>query len=72
MLATSARERQILDATLALVESEGLQKTSLSKISKQANCSPGIIYHYFQSKDEILDDITLEQIAERVCRSVLV
>ncbi|MEM7126991.1 MAG: TetR/AcrR family transcriptional regulator [Chloroflexota bacterium] len=63
----SERERQILDATLELVATEGLLKTSISKISKRAKSSPGIVYHYFESKDEIMDtlflDITMEMMA---------
>lgn len=51
----SAREQQILDATLALVASEGLLNASISKISKRAKSSPGIVYHYFDSKDGIMD-----------------
>jgi TetR/AcrR family transcriptional repressor of multidrug resistance operon len=50
----SERERQILEATLELVATQGLLKTSISKISKRAKCSPGIVYHYFESKDEIM------------------
>jgi AcrR family transcriptional regulator len=53
----SERERQILEATLELVATQGLLKTSISKISKRAKCSPGIVYHYFESKDEIMDTL---------------
>lgn len=48
------RQQQIIDATLELVATEGLLNTSISKISKKAQCSPGIIYHYFESKDAIM------------------
>lgn len=73
----SQREQQILEATLELVATQGLLNTSISKISKQAKSSPGIVYHYFDSKDEIMhtlyenifremttylmDDVSLEQ-----------
>jgi AcrR family transcriptional regulator len=50
----SQREQEILDATLALVAEQGLLNTSISKISKQAEASPGIVYHYFESKDAIM------------------
>lgn len=49
------RQRQILDATLDLVATEGLLHTSMSKITNRSACSPGIVYHYFANKDDILD-----------------
>ena len=48
------RQQIILDATLELVAMHGLLGTSVSKISKHAESSPGILYHYFDSKDEII------------------
>lgn len=60
----SEREQQILDATLALVAEYGLLKTSLSKISQRAKCSPGIVYHYFNSKDEILETLFMSIFGE--------
>lgn len=53
----SEREQIILNATLELVAEEGLLKTSISKISKRAKSSPGIVYHYFASKNEIMDTL---------------
>lgn len=55
----SNRQQDILDATLALVSDHGLLGTSISKIAKQAKASPGIIYHYFASKDEIMHTLYL-------------
>ena len=56
----SERQQQILEATLELVAAEGLLKTSISKISKHAKSSPGIVYHYFESKDEIMHTLFLD------------
>jgi len=63
-LAKDAADRfqQILDATLDVVADVGLLQASISKISKQATCSPGIIYHYFESKDAIMDTLYLQSI----------
>jgi len=58
------RQQQILDATLDLVATQGLINTSIGKISKRAKSSPGIIYHYFESKDEIMDTLFLQVITE--------
>lgn len=48
------RQDEILQATLALIPQHGLNGLRISHIAQQADCSPGIIYHYFESKDEII------------------
>ena len=53
----SERQQHILDVTLELVATQGLLKTSMSKISKRAQSSPGIVYHYFESKDAIMQTL---------------
>jgi AcrR family transcriptional regulator len=50
----SDREKAILQATLELVAEAGLTGTTIALIAKRAKASPGIIYHYFESKDEIV------------------
>jgi len=61
---SSNRQQQILDATLELVATQGLLKTTISKISKRAKSSPGIVYHYFESKDEIMDTLFINIFSE--------
>ena len=51
---TDSKKALILNATLELVSDLGLKGTTISQISKRAKISPGIIYYYFSSKDEIL------------------
>jgi AcrR family transcriptional regulator len=51
------KRQYILDTTLALVAEEDIKNTTISRISKRAQLSPGIIYYYFESKDEILHQI---------------
>jgi AcrR family transcriptional regulator len=48
------RRDEILQATLTLIPQHGLNGLRMSHIAQQADCSPGIIYHYFESKDEII------------------
>lgn len=48
------RRDEILQATLTLIPQHGLTGLRISHIAQQADCSPGIIYHYFASKDEII------------------
>lgn len=48
------RSDEILEATLQLIPQYGLSGIRISHIAEQASCSPGIIYHYFSSKEEII------------------
>lgn len=48
------RRSIILQATLDLAAERGLLNTTIALIARQADSSPGIIYHYFESKDEII------------------
>ena len=43
----------ILDATLRLISKNGFHGTAMSKVAKEAGVSAGIIYHYFDSKDDL-------------------
>lgn len=48
------KQKAILQATLELVAEHGLTGITMSQIAKRSKASPGIIYHYFASKDEII------------------
>jgi AcrR family transcriptional regulator len=47
----------ILDATLQLVSERGFHDAPMSLIAKEAGVSAGIIYHYFENKDELIKDL---------------
>jgi AcrR family transcriptional regulator len=47
----------ILEATLRLISENGFHGTAMSKVAKEAGVSAGIIYHYFDSKDDLIDDL---------------
>lgn len=49
-----ARRRGILAAAQRCVSRNGIQGTSMRDICRAANMSPGAIYRYFESKDQIL------------------
>lgn len=49
----------ILAATLDLVAENGFHGTAMSKIAKHAGLSAGIIYHYFQNKDDLMQALYL-------------
>ncbi|MEK4348915.1 TetR/AcrR family transcriptional regulator [Paenibacillus sp. FSL P4-0184] len=47
-------KKRILGAAALLIAEEGIEKLSIRKIAEKIEYSPGIIYHYFQGKDEIV------------------
>ncbi|MBY3621949.1 TetR/AcrR family transcriptional regulator [Acinetobacter sp. CUI P1] len=47
-------KKRILQAAASLIAEEGIEKLSIRKIAEKIEYSPGIIYHYFQGKDEIV------------------
>ena len=55
--ANECKKDLILKTTLELISEFGLKGTTISQISKRAKLSPGIIYYYFDSKDEILHNL---------------
>lgn len=60
--------QQILDAAFELFANVGYSKTSISAVAKKAGVSKGLIYHYFDSKEAILEGIfdQLVQIGEEI------
>ncbi len=58
------RPTRILDATLELVSEHGLTGLSIAKLAKRATSSPGIIYHYFESKDALIHTLYREVLAK--------
>ena len=48
------KREAILQAALELIAEHGFQHTPMSLISKRSKASAGIIYHYFESKDDLL------------------
>jgi AcrR family transcriptional regulator len=52
----SARSR-IMDAALEIFAQEGYHPASISKIARKAGVSKGLMYNYFESKEELLKAI---------------
>lgn len=63
-LPLAERPTRILEATLELVSEEGLTGFSIGKLAKRAGASPGIIYHYFESKDVLIHTLYGEVLAK--------
>lgn len=50
-----ARKEEILDAAIACFTRKGFHQTTMDDICRQAGLSPGAVYRYFNSKNEIID-----------------
>ncbi len=48
------RRKQILDAALETFASEGYAHSSIADIANEAEISKGLIYNYFESKEDLL------------------
>lgn len=51
------KQRHILDTAAAVVTEAGMDKSSMAEIARQAGVSKALLYHYYQSKDELIFDI---------------
>ena len=54
------KKQQILKATLEMIAENGLHNTPMSKIIKKSKVSAGTIYHYFPSKEELINTLYVE------------
>lgn len=55
---SAAFRLKILQTAQEIIEEEGIEKLSIRKITTRLNYTPGIIYHYFKNKDEIIAAVT--------------
>jgi TetR/AcrR family fatty acid metabolism transcriptional regulator len=55
------KRRIILDAAVRVFARQGFHSARVSDIADQAGVAYGLVYHYFGSKDEVLDTIFLER-----------
>lgn len=51
------KRKAILVAALRLIAENGFHGTAVSQIAEEAGVSVGIIYRYFESKDELIDEV---------------
>lgn len=52
----SSRQR-ILDAALRLFGREGYEETSVAELARAAEVSKGLVYHYFDTKRDVLEAV---------------
>jgi AcrR family transcriptional regulator len=57
-------EATIKEVALELFATKGYNNTSISQIAKAANISKGLMYNYFDSKEDLLHTILIEAVEE--------
>jgi AcrR family transcriptional regulator len=61
MTTATDKRRVILDAAVRVFARQGFHTCRVSDIADEAGVAYGLVYHYFQSKDQILDTLFLER-----------
>jgi TetR/AcrR family transcriptional regulator, fatty acid metabolism regulator protein len=59
--AAADKRRLILDAAVRVFARRGFNGCRVSDIADEAGVAYGLVYHYFRSKDEVLDTLFLER-----------
>ena len=59
--AAADRRQQILDAAVRVFARQGFHTCRVSDIADEAGVAYGLVYHYFQSKEQVLDTLFLER-----------
>lgn len=57
------RRNEILDAAEFLFTTKGYSNTTINDILKKVGIAKGTFYHYFQSKEEVMDEVVMRFIA---------
>ncbi len=55
------KRRMILDAAVAVFARQGFHHCRVSDVADEAGVAYGLVYHYFDSKEEILNELFLER-----------
>ena len=52
-------KKKILKASYKLIKKIGLENFSMRKLASELNCQPASIYYYYETKNDILNDLYL-------------
>ena len=63
---TTDRRRELLDAAARVFARKGFHASRVGDIAEEAGVAHGLLYHYFRSKDEVLETIFRETWTELV------
>ena len=58
---TVDKRRQILDAAVRVFARQGFHSTRVSDIADEAGVAYGLVYHYFDSKEQVLNELFSER-----------
>src|SRR5260221_4687767 len=53
-LQAESRRNQLLDIALSMFAERGVENVSIKDLAREAKVAQGLIYYYFQSKDQLL------------------
>lgn len=68
--ATTEKREAILQATLELITANGFHATPMSMVAERAGVAAGTIYHHFESKEAIINEI-YAQLKQRMGKALL-
>ncbi len=60
LLIKEQRRTEILDISLRLFANRGYESTTIAQIAKEAGISKGLIYNYFDSKEDLLKSLVFD------------
>lgn len=63
------RRKEILETAERLFLTKGYTKTTVNDILKEIGIAKGTFYHYFKSKEEVMDEIIMKIIKEDVTKA---
>ncbi|MGA5661741.1 TetR/AcrR family transcriptional regulator [Bacillus bombysepticus] len=63
------RRKEILETAERLFLTKGFTKTTVNDILKEIGIAKGTFYHYFKSKEEVMDEIIMRIIKEDVTKA---
>lgn len=62
------RRNHVIDAAMTCFSQKGFQKTTMLDVATEAGVSPGALYTYFNSKEDIIEEAALERRQSRAVR----
>ncbi|WNV22035.1 TetR/AcrR family transcriptional regulator [Bacillus sp. SI2] len=66
------RRKEILETAERLFLTKGYMKTTVNDILKEIGIAKGTFYHYFKSKEEVMDEIIMRVIKEDVAKAKVI
>ena len=62
------RRNHVIDAAMTCFSQKGFQKTTMLDVATEAGVSPGALYTYFNSKEDIIEEAAMERRQSRSVR----